>query len=121
MPLKCMLGTTIESNVWHPLMGAAPRPYCRYAAMLCLKAHFPRLNTFVTIEPVMAFDQNILAEWMRRIGPDFINIGADSKGRLPDYVEPDVADLSKFIEIMRLSRIEIRKKHNLERLIKNES
>jgi hypothetical protein len=47
--------------------------------------------TFVTIEPVMDFDKENMAELLRNANPDFINIGADTgHHNLP---EPDAEKL----------------------------
>lgn len=53
----------------------SPPPSQRFKAMLKL-AH-PR--KIVTIEPVLDFDVEIVAEWVREIRPEVCYIGYDSK------------------------------------------
>jgi len=61
-PKGSILGTTIETNRDTAEFSRAPRPLDRMLAMEKIKE-----KKFVTIEPVMDFDINILAEWMERI------------------------------------------------------
>ncbi len=71
------------------------------------------MRRFVTIEPIMDFNLVALLLAIEFIGPEFVTIGADSKGH--GLVEPPwkkveilISELSKFTEI--------RQKKNLERL-----
>ena len=57
-----------------------------------------------------------LAEWVTAIAPDFLNVGADSKGN--GLTEPTFAKILEFVEALRVRGIEVRKKHNMERLEK---
>jgi DNA repair photolyase len=112
----CMLGCTIETNrdILNTI-SCAPRPVGRFAAM-------QQLNTsrilFVTIEPIMDFDVDVLAEWIRKIGPEFVNIGADSKGH--NLPEPPAEKIFALIDLLDKAGIEIRAKHNLERILGKE-
>jgi DNA repair photolyase len=98
-PPKTILGTTIESNrSWN--VSKAPCPKLRYEAMRVL----PGRGKMVSIEPIMDFDVEELVCWMREIKPQFVSIGADSKGHhLPepswDKVERLIEELSKFTEV----------------------
>ena len=70
---------------------------------------------FVTIEPVMDFDVDILADWIARINPEFLNLGADSKDHhLP---EPTMEKIQRLIERLKKYGLELREKHNLQRLM----
>jgi hypothetical protein len=70
---------------------------------------------FVTIEPVLDFDVDVLAEWIDRIRPEFLNLGADSKSHgLP---EPTVDKIMALVAKLKEYGIELREKHNLGRLI----
>ncbi len=107
--MNILMGTTIESNRHHEAMGKAPAPELRYKAMM---QFFPA--AFVTIEPIMDFDVDILAKWIIDIKPAFVNIGADSKGKgLP---EPTPAKVRALIEALYAGGVTIRKKTNLARL-----
>lgn len=111
MPEKSILGVTIETNRHYPeIMMESPTPKCRYISMIQLIGS----PTFITIEPILAFDLDILAHWIMDINPTFVNIGADSKGRgLP---EPSWQDIQMLIRILRESGIKVNEKSNLKRL-----
>jgi len=111
-PKKSILGTTIESNRIYPTLSKAPSPFERVDGMLHLPKEFPR---FLTIEPVLDFDVDILASWIYQIHPDFLNLGADSKGfGLP---EPTVEKIMQLVDKLKEYGIELREKHNLQRLL----
>ena len=108
-PESSILGTTIETNRNIQGISKAPCPEERMFAM-------ERLQTmkFVTIEPVLDFDVDILAGWIDRIRPQFLNLGADSKkNNLP---EPSVEKVMRFVDKLAEYGIELREKHNLSRL-----
>ena len=110
MPEKSMFGTTIETNRDIPDISGAPSPEERMLAMTKLLG----VRKFVTIEPALDFDVDILFEWIIKIAPEFVNIGADSKGHgLP---EPTKEKIHSLIKKIKGSGIELREKHNLYRL-----
>jgi len=106
-------GTTIETNRWVPeVMGQSPRPEARAAAMQVLSA---KAKTFITLEPIMDFDVDELADMVVGAKPAFVNIGADSKRKgLPEPTWGKIVDL---VERLRAGGVEIRKKVNLDRLM----
>jgi DNA repair photolyase len=116
LPAGSILGTTIESDIHHPLvMRDAPPPAQRAEAMKGLRAN-AFFKLFVTIEPILVCSPKALAEWIEAIRPDFVNIGADSKYRgLP---EPSADDVLALIEGIKAAGVEIRQKTNLARLLK---
>jgi DNA repair photolyase len=109
-PEKSIFGTTIETNRPIPLdITKAPSTVSRMVAMNQLKG-----RKFVTIEPVMDFDVDIFAEWIAEINPEFLNLGADSKNHhLP---EPTVEKIMALVDKLKTYGIELREKHNLQRL-----
>lgn len=108
-PQNSLYGVTIETNRYYADMGTAPKPYERYVYMKLLEG-----KKFVTIEPILDFNLCTLAEWMRQIQPDFINIGADSKGhKLP---EPSMEKIQALIDKLTEYGIEVKEKPGLERL-----
>lgn len=113
-PKKCIIGTTIESNRYYPeIMGDAPSPVARYRAML--RANLG-MGMFVTIEPILDFDHDKLPSWLVCMSPDFVNIGADSKGTgLP---EPSPEQVMLLLSDLDRAGIRIERKTNLERLLK---
>jgi protein gp37 len=109
-----ILGTTIETDEYPKgFQTKAPPILERFKAM-----RDPQLipfRKFVTIEPIMDFDLTSLVAIIKLIGPEFVTIGADSKGH--NLVEPSwekvqllISNITKFTEI--------RQKTNLERLKK---
>lgn len=113
LPSQVLIGTTIESNRWmKDFMGNAPIPMCRASAMIKIPSY---RDTFVTIEPIIDFDLDVMLDWMEGIRPLFVNIGADSKGsNLP---EPSADKILALIDGIKALGIEIRQKSNLERLL----
>lgn len=118
-PLHTVLATTLETNrdyghgVYHG--GHAPPPYVRAAGL----AH-EHLNGFVkmvSIEPVMAFDLEPMLRWVQQIKPQFVTIGADSKGH--NLPEPTVGELDMLIVGLR-KFTEVKLKSNLGRLLGRE-
>lgn len=115
LPINHIIGTTIETNRDVSKYSKAPTPEKRYEGMLAVDGSLP-VQTFVTIEPIMDFDLEPLLSMIVGIAPDFVNIGADSKGRgLP---EPTGRRVRQLVRSIQAYGIEIREKHNLERLLK---
>ena len=114
-PPNAMLGTTIETNRTDLLrtVSKAPDPKFRFMAMMDVRL---RIRKFVTLEPILDFDPDILANWMKGIAPKFVNIGADSKGT--GLVEPTPDKIEKLICLLAEYEVPIRKKTNLERIMK---
>lgn len=113
-PPKFIVGTTIETNKdLDSSITKAPQPKDRLNRLAWLQSNDVRV--FITIEPIMDFDPETLAGWIIGIHPEFVTIGADSKGcGLP---EPKGEKVLKFIDLLNEAGVKIRKKTNLERLI----
>lgn len=109
-PPRFVLGATIETNRDIPGIGFAPSPTIRYMAMRQII-----VPKFITIEPIMDFDLDIFVEQLQIIKPDFVNIGADSKGH--NLPEPSSEKVKCLIQELEKSKIEIREKHNLDRIL----
>lgn len=114
-PPKTIVGVTIETNRSIEGISTAPAPIARMLAMEEFRVSFPMIKRFVTIEPVLDFDIDTLAMWIARIRPHFLNLGADSKNR--NLPEPSVAKIMSFVLKLQEYGIELRKKHNLQRLV----
>ena len=111
IPENSILGTTIESNRTYPGLSNSLTPEQRMSAMINL-----RPKKFITLEPILDFDVDILSLWIAKIKPDFLNLGADSKGfGLP---EPTVEKIMQLVDRLKGYGIELREKHNLQRLLK---
>jgi DNA repair photolyase len=113
-PRDYMIGTTIETNRDTSVLSLAPRPADR--ANYIQKFREIGRRVFVTIEPILLMRPEIMASWMNDIRPEFVNIGADSKGT--GLLEPTRDDILELIERLTLAGIPIRKKRNLERILK---
>jgi len=108
-PTDVVFGTTLETNRDYKL-SLALRPRRRWEAMCNLTA-----TTMVSIEPIMDFDLEEFTNWFYALRPDFVSIGADSKGHnLPEPPGGKVADLIAALEEFT----EVRPKKNLERLMR---
>lgn len=72
MPKAHVLGTTIETNRDTSGISKAPVPEVRYRAMLELPKGTP---TFVSIDPMLECDLDVLVKWIEEIDPMFITMG----------------------------------------------
>ena len=111
LPKDSVVCTTIETNRWYPdIMNNAPSPYQREMGMQSIN-----LKKYVTIEPIMNFDLNQMVEMIRSIGPEQVNIGADSGNN--KLIEPSREKIMSLIgELNLFTNIKIKK--NLNRIIK---
>jgi hypothetical protein len=114
LPTNSLLGCTIETNDPCLSSKSAPTPYDRYVAMTYLAEPL-----FITVEPILRGDMRVLADWIININPDFVNIGADSKGT--GLEEPTAAEVLYLIESIKKNGIEIKQKRNLDRLLNTNS
>jgi len=114
---RVILGTTIETNRdltygWEYHISNAPKPVERLDALRCIGAY----HKMVSIEPIMDFDLRIMINWIKELNPDFVSIGADSKGH--NLSEPSkVKTLDLIIALKRLTDVKI--KSNLNRILEN--
>lgn len=115
-PPKSVVGTTIETNRELDNISKAPKPQFRTIGMLNSNYYSTNiLQKFVTIEPIIAFDLDVMLMWLTTIKPDFINIGADSKKcGLP---EPTAKEVNDLIQGIKDAGLTIRVKNNLQRLL----
>lgn len=115
MPSNSLIGTTIETNRGGLIsaISKAPSPWKRAHGLRVVKDYgFP---TFLTIEPILDFDPRLLHDMITTIKPEFVNIGADSKGH--GLKEPSKETVRELIALIQGSGIEIRNKSNLARLL----
>jgi len=96
VPNNCILGATIETNRDTDAYGKAPPTYIRKVLTTSQNMH-PR--KYVTIEPIMEFDLDVMVSWIQEINPEFVYVGynnLDSKNlHLP---EPSLEKTLKLIE-----------------------
>ena len=108
-PKNIILCTTIESNKDYEGMSKAHCIQERVKAMIELRKMGYR--TMVTIEPVLDFNVHEMVVLLKLIKAEWVNLGADSGNN--NLQEPSK---EKLLELM--SKVEIRQKKNLNRLLK---
>jgi len=108
IPVTAILGTTIETNRHIGQFSKAPSTEERMRAMVRIKN-----RKMVSIEPIMDFDLAEMVIWVRWINPEFISIGADSKGH--NLPEPPADKIKQLIEALK-EITEVKIKDNLKRL-----
>lgn len=114
---KSVLCTTIETNRDYPeIKRNSPDVFMRAIAMNQISQKI--IKTYVTIEPIMDFDLDIMIQLIRVCNPVQVNIGADSgNNNLPEpsweKVQLLITELRKFTVISR--------KKNLDRLVRQDA
>jgi len=108
LPENVILLTTLETNRddGYGAISKAPVPSVRYEQFLSLD--HPR--KVVTVEPVLDFDLVTFATWIRRIHPEYIWLGFNSKPGAVSLPEPSEAKVQKFAEKLLDAGIEVRGK-----------
>lgn len=101
--LNFIFGATIESNLEHHV-SSAPLEFERINAMKELKG----ARKFLSIEPVLDFEQSGFIRDILEIAPEFVYIGYDNHNH--GLQEPTEDVLSNFIESLRIKGIEVREK-----------
>lgn len=110
IPDGSTVGTTIETNREYKL---SKSPDVQERAYFLGQLDSRRFKRMVTLEPIMDFDLNELVLLIRMCRPNWVNIGADSKGHhLP---EPPKEKILALIEELR-KFTEVKIKDNLKRL-----
>jgi DNA repair photolyase len=106
-----LYGTTMETDQYPE--GFNPNVPSINARFAMMKGLAPARRRFITIEPIMEFDLYPFVEMIRKLHPEFVTIGADSKKH--NLIEPGWHKIQALIE--ELTKFtEIRHKPNLERL-----
>lgn len=110
-----VIGTTIETNRNVEYEGGCLQPQKRLPAMKYISKYY---RTFITLEPLMAFDMDPLLDMVKIMNPRFVNIGLDSKGNnLPEPTKEDIYNLIWYLAKMEIPVIRL--KANLGRILTN--
>lgn len=110
-PLTCILGTTIESNRIYSKISKAPDVFKRHLAIILAKKYVH--TTMISIEPILDFDVKEFTDWIEMAQPQFVVIGADSKGH--NLPEPPQEKIQVLIdELRKFTKVIL--KDNLKRL-----
>ncbi len=110
-PPNTILGTTVETNRNYTLSNA-PQPADRLLEFAHLQIS-QKTKKMVSIEPIMDFDLDAFVKMIKKVGPDYVSIGADSQNHnLPEPSKEKaralINELKKFTEV--------REKDNLKRI-----
>ncbi len=108
-PPKSVFGTTLESNKEHKISNA-PSVIERATHL----SDFEADSKMVTIEPITDFDLEYFMLMIMNIDPEWVNIGADSKGH--NLQEPSKEKIKALIKALKRFT-EVKIKDNLKRLI----
>jgi len=108
LPKNSIIATTLETNRDYNI-SKAPISSQRYLDFLSIK--YPR--KMVSIEPILDFDLDEFLMWIKRIKPEFVSLGADSKNN--NLQEPSSDKIKNLIKGIK-DFTEIRVKKNLKRV-----
>lgn len=108
-----IMATTIETNRHYLQMGKAPPVNERSEYLSYISQH---VKTIVTCEPIMNFDLDEMTDIILMCNPEWVNIGADSKGH--NLPEPSTDKIKDLISNLKNDNIEVKLKSNLKRLMK---
>ena len=111
-PKDVLFGTTIETN---RNIVESRAPVVSQRARALDELSFRGYETMVTIEPIFDFDLEPMVELIKTANPEWVNIGADSKGHgLP---EPSAEKVRSLIDCLgKYTKIKL--KGNLRRITK---
>ena len=116
-PSDSVLCTTLETNRDTSEISYAPIPRNRAVEMVGLR-HIAvgdkRFELWVTIEPILDFDLEEFVNMIKRIQPDLVHVGADSKRCGLD--EPSGEKVEELLKRLRAFTVVV-EKSNLSRLI----
>jgi len=108
LPENVILLTTLETNRdnGYGTISKAPPPSVRYEQFKAL--NYPR--KVVTVEPVLDFDLRTFVSWIRKIGPEYVWLGFNSKPKSVTLPEPSEDKVQRFAEKLLDAGIEVRGK-----------
>lgn len=110
-PKDVLFGTTIETN--RDIVKSNAPSVTERAKWLRLLSCEHGYETMVTIEPIFDFDLEELIDLIETALPEWVNIGADSKGHgLP---EPSPTKVKELVETLRKTTF-VKLKENLKRI-----
>jgi hypothetical protein len=104
-----VLDVTIETNEdeGYRLISTAPLPSIRYRDFLKIK----HPHKFVTVEPILEFDMDVLVEWIGEINPERVYLGYDSKNcSLPEPELAKTQELKKRLEKFTKVKLKLMRK-----------
>lgn len=112
LPNNSKICVTLESNRYYKEMKNSPHPNDRLIALTGYKWN---KDIYLTIEPILDFDNDLFIFHILEINPKQVNIGADSGKN--DLHEPEKEKVLKLIsELEKFTTVKLKK--NLNRIIK---
>ena len=110
LPPDVIIGTTAETNRPTNRISKASLPFWRLSGLRQLS-----LPKMISIEPIIDFDLNMFVYLIEKANPQFVSIGADSKGHnLPEPPGSKIKEL--IVELEKFTEVKI--KNNLSRLLR---
>lgn len=107
MPDNAILGATIETNRDQKLLddriSKAPPPSTRYTAMRNLNWD----KKFISVEPVLDFDLDVLSRWIKEIFPFLVYVGYDNYNHR--LAEPPQEKTLKLIDALSKTTLVVKK------------
>jgi hypothetical protein len=110
LPDNVVLGTTIETNRGTAMISKAPLPHDRFVYLV----GYQHPRKFLSIEPIMDFDLDILVSWVRVLKPEIVEVGADNYHN--NLVEPPWWKVEELLMRLRAICPRVEEKEGLERL-----
>jgi len=111
-PRNIIFGTTIETN--RNIVESKAPPVSQRARALD-ELSFRGYETMVTIEPIFDFDLDKLVNLVILANPEWVNIGADSKGH--NLPEPPKEKIMELVEKLK-ETTKVKLKKNIERILR---
>ena len=93
IPDNCLVGTTIETNRDTSNISKAPESCVRYFHMLNLVC-----RKFVTIEPILDFDMEVMKRWIKEIDPEIVWVGYANHTNGLSLDEPELSKTQELIK-----------------------
>ena len=115
-PENAILGITYEtdSDVLYTKykVSRAPTPRTRIEAMLFVKSWRPNLKRFISVEPIIDFNMEIMLNDILDVEPHIVYVGYDNYGMLARYgiPEPPLNKTLELIDRLKSHGIEVRVK-----------
>jgi hypothetical protein len=112
LPGNALVGVTVETNRDGTLLSDAPDISARYYWLKKIRQYN---KIMISMEPIVDFDIDKMVAYITELEPEFVSIGADSKGhKLP---EPPAEKIHLLIKQLKSEDIKVIEKNNLTRLL----
>jgi hypothetical protein len=110
-PENVAIDITLETNrdKDYDKMSKAELPSRRFQAF----EEFRHATKFVTIEPILRFDENKILSWMKKLEPSRIYVGYESKGLAKKYhlPEPSLKETEDLMKTLKDEGFNVYKKY----------